>query len=154
MGERVFLSDTSRYWRFIGKETEKHEFDAKYSMTVTSRTCHDEKNSFEYILEHDDCSVIGKDVLIRKISETSNLPERIINCVLLDMFDLMTLALQNDKRISLHSFGSFYKGNENVIFEPSRQLKRECFHENEQNSKTIAQSCLEQCINNGEKPNG
>lgn len=128
MGKRVFLTTTVRNWRHIGRIKERHEFDVSYQRNITYRLKNKKENDFDYILEHKECKNISKDVLLRKLSELSSLPESVIHCVLLDFFDLISLSLLNDKSVTLHDFCQLSKNNGKIAFRPSKHLIEDCCH--------------------------
>ena len=125
MGKRIFLSSSVRNWRYISKVKERHEFDSSYNNVISSRSICDESKLFDNVITSNKVNTVSTYSLIRKISEVSSLPESIVHCVLMDMIDLVSFALTNNKNVSIHSFGSFSVNEGSVVFKPSKQLLNE-----------------------------
>lgn len=130
MAKKCFCSvlgyNAARNWQNrITKIKKRHEFDDKYGECITSRTSKT-RRSFEEVMTNENISFLTKDSLIKVISDITNLPDKVINTVILDLFEIIGLALSKNKKISLHGIASFSIEDNKIAIYPSRKYKEVC----------------------------
>ena len=135
--KKLFSVSAQRNWGKASWQVKRrHEFDSKYFDIHSLRN---KCVGYDEALVNTKHKTVPNGSFIKKLSETTRLPESVINAVLLDFVDLIALAISKNKDVGIWGFGRFECSNEEVLkFIPAKPFKEiilELLKNNNENSE-------------------